>query len=1002
MLSIGAVRSSMAAASYFAKDNYYARHEEGPSQWFGAAADKLELQGEVDAERFRQLLEGRIDAETRLGRIVAGERQHLHGWDLTFSAPKSVSLAALVGGDERLVQAHDHAVREVLGWLEEQAIVTRNRENGIIAEQAGQGMIAAVFRHDLSRAGEPQLHSHAVIMNATPTGDDTWRSLHSIHLYKLGKEAGERYQQELARHAAELGYAIIPSSNGTFELDGISRELALAFSSRAKAVEEKLAEHGLTRATATGEQREDAALRSRPNKPEIDRTNRREQDRRAARDAGIDLERFVANARRNQEHSRETSRDRSQEASTESPASNSGGLGASNQPPASGSPAIMPADDAALRAVREAAEILSERDAAFTGRELEQRARVLSLGEASAREIDQAVRQLAERGELDERLVLAIDGATKKHTLQPGWTTRELIETERSMLRHERQGRDMVMPLMNRPAAEFLVRETRTIAAENGFDWTDGQTEATVGILAATSRVIGVQGYAGTAKTTTVLATIAEAARQDGYFVKGMAPTTDATRTLGRAIGSDAVTVQKQVADLAMGRVITSARQPKELWIVDEASLVGARSMATLLAGAARQDARVLLVGDEKQLGSVEAGRAFGQLQDAGMPTFRLTEIVRQTNEHTKEAVYASLQADAARALAAIERGGGEVIEIKGDNHAAGAHQRRALLAERYAALSLDERKRTVLADPSRAGRRELNEQVRESLKAQGELQGPTLSLDILVPKGLTTGEQRKAIAYEHGDIVRFRSDLRPRHQDSLRKDVSYTIVGRDVRQGILQLQDESGRFVTWRPEQYGARHAEVYRREQRELATGDRIGWTKSMPAIGAANGQTAEVTAIDARRGTITVAMGSRSATLPTAGMQHLDHAYAQTAHRLQGQTADRALLHLEDWRLNLTNQRSFYVLLSRAKDGITIATSDRSGLIAAIRERTGEQQAALDQLEIRLAPAMARDAMQRTTDDHMRQPEASMLQRARNTELDGERATNRERERDDDLSY
>ena len=89
MLSIGAVRSSMAAASYFAKDNYYARHDEGPSQWFGAAAERLGLQGEVGAERFKQLLEGRIDPDTQLGRIVAGERQHRHGWDLTFSAPKS-------------------------------------------------------------------------------------------------------------------------------------------------------------------------------------------------------------------------------------------------------------------------------------------------------------------------------------------------------------------------------------------------------------------------------------------------------------------------------------------------------------------------------------------------------------------------------------------------------------------------------------------------------------------------------------------------------------------------------------------------------------------------------------------------------------------------------------------------------------------------------------------------------------------------------------------------
>ena len=122
MLSIGVVRSSMAAASYFAKDNYYTQHEEGPSHWFGAGAEKLGLTGEVEAGRFKELLEGRIDAETRLGRIRDGEHQHLHGWDLTFSAPKSVSLAALVGGDERLVAAHDAAVKEALGWLQDNAL----------------------------------------------------------------------------------------------------------------------------------------------------------------------------------------------------------------------------------------------------------------------------------------------------------------------------------------------------------------------------------------------------------------------------------------------------------------------------------------------------------------------------------------------------------------------------------------------------------------------------------------------------------------------------------------------------------------------------------------------------------------------------------------------------------------------------------------------------------------------------------------------------------------
>ena len=236
-------------------------------------------------------------------------------------------------------------------------------------------------------------------------------------------------------------------------------------------------------------------------------------------------------------------------------------------------------------------------------------------------------------------------------------------------------------------------------------------------------------------------------------------------------------------------------------------------------------------------------------------PTFRLTEIVRQSNEATKEAVYAALAADAAKALQAIERGGGEVVEIQGKSHAEDAHDRRAFLARRYAGLTPEERARTVLADPSRAGRQELNEQVREALQARGELQGPQLTLDILVPKGLTPGEQKQPVFYGRGDVVSFRRELAPRQQDRLEKDTLYRVAGIDQHGGRLQLQKDDGSFVIWRPGSCGARDAEVYRLEQRQLAAGDRITWTRNLPAIGVANGQMATVTAVHPAKGSFTV---------------------------------------------------------------------------------------------------------------------------------------------------
>ena len=452
--------------------------------------------------------------------------------------------------------------------------------------------------------------------------------------------------------------------------------------------------------------------------------------------------------------------------------------------------------------------------------------------------------------------------------------------------------------------------------------------------------------------------------------------------------------------------------------------------MHTLLAGATLQGARVLLVGDEQQLGSVEAGRAFAQLQEAGMPTFRLTEIVRQSNAATKEAVYAALQADAAKALQAIERGGGEVVEIQGKSHAEDAHDRRAFLARRYAGLTPEERARTVLADPSRAGRQELNEQVREALQARGELQGPQLTLDILVPKGLTAGEQKQPVFYGRGDVVSFRRELAPRQQDRLEKDTPYRVAGIDQHGGRLQLQKDDGSFVIWRPGSCGARDAEVYtaraaparRRRPHHLdqePAGDR---RRQRPDGHRHRGRSGQ--------GQLHRRASGRQTTLEasSAEARHLEHGYAQTAQKLQGQTAERALLHAEHWRLNLINQRSFYVLLSRAKDGVTIATSDRAGLIDAIRERSGEQQAALDQLEARQAPEIARAAMHEVTQERERQRqqereqqqqrERALQQRdksdedarktkpgGRGTDLGQERdgpATNRQRDYDDDMGY
>ena len=162
-------------------------HKEGTA-WFGKGAEALGLEGPVDADTFKDVLTGEVPDETgrRLGRKDRkGNVHHRPGRDVTFSAPKSVSLAALIGGDRRVVAAHDRAVTRTLAWIEANVVETRMKdpETGRMVRTDGQAMVAATFHYDTSRNLDPQLHTHAVLdsNDSTPDSKDSAR-LHMVRL----------------------------------------------------------------------------------------------------------------------------------------------------------------------------------------------------------------------------------------------------------------------------------------------------------------------------------------------------------------------------------------------------------------------------------------------------------------------------------------------------------------------------------------------------------------------------------------------------------------------------------------------------------------------------------------------------------------------------------------------------------------------------------------------------------------------------------------------------
>lgn len=899
--SVSALTSSVQAISYYEADDYYADGGVSPSEWQGRGAQSLGLSGEVDRAAFRELLDGRIDGQ-QLGTIRGGQLEHRPGWDLTLSAPKSVSIMAEVAGDRRLIVAHGEAARTAMAHVEQHLAATRIRNGGSINREATGNLVIASFRHGTSRAQDPQLHTHNVIMNATRGADGAWRSLEPRALYQLQKQIGAIYRQELARHARELGYEIAVGKDSTFEIRGLSDRVLDAFSTRSAAIEAALEARGTSRAAASAAEKQVVALDTRQTKTATDQAALVAAWRTTADEAGFDAAARMALIR--EAEAKASARDHQ---------------------------ADMALDRTiAERAVAHAADKLGERQSVFSAAALHEEAGRFALGKASYADIGAAIGAGTKQGDLQGRTFLDRRGAAFA-----GFTTRQNIETEAKMLRAEAEGRGMLPPIASPLAAAKAVAAAAARSEHTGFEWNADQRRATEQLLTSRNRITALQGYAGTAKTTTVLAAVAREAGARGVQVIALAPTASAAMVLGEALGTRGDTVARHL--LSSERV--SHDQPA-VWIVDEASLLSARDTARLFDLAEKHNARILLVGDIKQLGSVEAGAAFAQLQEAGMETATLGEIVRQTNAATKDAVLAAIEGNARKALAALDRGGGKIIENA--DHA----ERFAAIAELYAGLDKSGRARTLVVEPSREGRDALTADIREALMKAGALTGPAVAVESLVNKGLTRAEARDPASYDRGDVIRFTRDYADK---GVARGEAWRVEKIDPAKAAVLLRSEDGRVIDWHLRQWGAGKSQAFASQPLELKVGDAIRFTRNDREASRINGARAEVIVIDGRSRTAIIRT-ARSTTeklhLDAARDRHIAHAYVETAFAAQGRTADHVIIHADSKATNLVDQKSLYVGISRARQSATIFTNDRGKLVSAINERAGKVQTAIAQ--------------------------------------------------------
>lgn len=941
MISMAAIGGTGAASSYYTKDNYYTdRDASEASAWAGQGAEQAGLSGPVGVDEFREILEGKMPDGTVLqpGR----DGHHRAGMDMTFSAPKSVSLLAYVGGDERLLAANMAAVKTTLAWAEKNLAEAREGKNGKTEVVKTGNLVVALFQHDTNRNLDPQAHVHAVIANATKGTDGKWHALHNDKLWANNTLLGSIYHAQLKANVEALGYETTPAGkHGSFEIAGVSRQAVEAFSTRraeilaaAEAKLDYLSPQGLRAVT----------LRTRNPKPTVENRGELQQSwRDRAAGIGLDLSPVVAAALDRVEGRDNPSTWESIvtgiKGAIERTTAVAGfvrdrvGLGQSEIDPylPRGANYLKPAEYGAASAVASALRHLTEREASFDIHAVYKAALDLGLP-VQIGNVEASVATLLREG----KLVRGVDGRRDQ------LTTPAALVTERSILAAAELGRGVSSPIVA-DASEAGRRLQDAAQARSGITLDPGQESAGRLLLAGTDRIVNVQGVAGSGKST-VLGAIAEVARAEGHNVLALGPQNTLVQDLARDSGIAAITIAKFVRThekLLMEKTfperldLARAMFKGAIVMVDEASMSSNSQTAKLLDLANRLDFKLALVGDKQQLGAVEAGKPFEIMQRAGVATAYMTENLRSRTPELKEA---TALANAGRTRAAFDKLAASISEAPG--------RMSTEAAERWLRGSPAERSTTLLMASGRAVRTELNTAVQQGLLAEQSIGGAAATLTIRDSINLTREQERFAANYPVGAHIEFTSRIQA--QKITRGEGVVRSV--DHKSGIVEIDRGNGKTDRFNPSRLSETRSDSNVRVSTEktipVHEGDLVRWTDNDHKRGLLNSARAQILSIDATGIKVRTA-AELEITLPHGDpmLARLDLGYAMNTHMLQGATANRAIGVMDSRETNLANARLFLVNITRVRDGIEIIVDDSNRIGMALDRNSGDKTAALE---------------------------------------------------------
>jgi len=842
-------------------------------QWFGAGADQLGLSGKIRADDFLRLCENQhpVTGQTLTQRLNTVRMEKGESavnrrvfYDFTFSPPKSVSIAALAMADERIVEAHERAVRSALREFET-FTTTRVRVGGAHGDRSTGNFVAALFTHDTSRALDPHLHTHCVVFNATfDPVEKRWKALQNYELLRARKYAENVYYHELSRQLRSFGYQIRNQVRGDFQIEGVSEGICERFSKRRTQIDE-----GLQKLLA---EKPECALGDLMAMRRLLATEERTRKQK-------DLSRNELQALWDSQLS-ETERASLRQLSNRS----------------------VKAIDRRIdigEAVQWAEDHLFDRNSVVLECQVWQHALEHARGEGFS---------IAELKDLTRRRPYIRNAEHPSEV-----TLRDVLLRETEIVQNVKDGAGNCRPLVDIPST-----------VNPKLD--DEQRHALDTLLGSTNAVSLFRGGAGTGKSF-VLRELVEQVRQKGRAVAVLAPQRQQVVDMERA-GFPALTTVANFllrGELAEGTVI----------VVDEAGQIGGRQMHQLLQLARERNARMILSGDTRQHGAVEASDAllaierYSGIKPVELHTIRRQDpaLARNANERTRITQYRkAVEAAAAGRLAeSFKR-----LEKMGAVVSCGLGEQAGKLADEYLRLA-KQNVSAVVVSQTWAEVHRVNSQVRDALKGKGLLGAKDVAVQALDKLDLTNAQKRDERFYPKDAVIVFNQKVRQAEPGTKGKLMGV------VKAGVLAEVD--GKCVTVSnklldkitvclPREISiAENDRLHLKANRRLATGARV-----------TNGELVTVKTVRADGG-IELTDGR---VLDKSFREFLP-GYAVTSYGSQGKTVDYVLFSDSTIKA-ATNAQQWYVTISRGRRGIRIFTPDKEQLRENLT-RSGHRLLALE---------------------------------------------------------